>query len=128
MDFIGQSGKRIRDMRDLILSVSSSVCIERARIFTEACKANEDKPVIMRRALANSEVLKKMTISIGDGELIVGNQSSRLRAAPVFPEYDVNFIIEEIDEFDKRPGDVFHVRNGTGRNCCRFAAGGRAGP
>jgi formate C-acetyltransferase len=110
MDFIGQSGQRIQKMRDLILSVPSSVCIERARIFTDACKANEDKPVIVKRALANSEVLKKMTISIGDGELIIGNQASRLRAAPIFPEYDVNFIIEEIDEFDTRTGDVFLVR------------------
>jgi pyruvate formate-lyase/glycerol dehydratase family glycyl radical enzyme len=122
MDFIGQSGKRIRDMRDRILSVPSSVCIERARIFTEACKANEDEPVIMRRALANSEVLKKMTIRIEDGELIVGNQSSRLRAAPVFPEYDVNFILEEIDEFDKRPGDVFHVRKEDREELLRICA------
>lgn len=110
MDFIGQSGRRIRDMRDRILSVPSTVCIERARIFTEACGANEDKPVIVKRALANGEVLKRMTIRIEDGELIVGNQASRTRAAPVFPEYDVTFIIEEIDQFDRRSGDVFHVR------------------
>ena len=106
----GSREQRIRNLRDRVLSAPSSVCIERARIFTEVCRANEDKPVILKRALANGEVLRRMTISIEDGELIVGNQSSRLRAAPLFPEYDVRFLVEEIDEFDKRSGDVFHVR------------------
>lgn len=109
MSFIGESGQRIKTMRDAVLSVPSSVCIERARIFTGEFKRNEDRPVVLRRAIANGEVLKRMSIYIEEGSLIAGNQSSRLRAAPVFPEYDVNFIIEEIDEFAKRTGDVFHV-------------------
>lgn len=110
MDFVGQSGQRIRKLRQLVLSVPSSVCIERAGIFTEAYFRHEDKPVVLRRALANSEVFKKMSIYIEEGGLIAGNQSSRLRAAPIFPEYAVDFLIDEIDDFDKRTGDVFHVR------------------
>jgi formate C-acetyltransferase len=50
-----------------------------------------------------------MTIFISEGDLIAGNQSSKLRAAPVFPEYVTSWIIEELDEFDKRPGDAFFV-------------------
>ncbi len=110
MDFIGQSGQRIRKLRQLVLSAPSSVCIERAGIFTEAYFRHEDKPVVLRRALANSEVFKNMSIYIEEGGLIAGNQSSRLRAAPIFPEYAVDFLIDEIDDFDKRTGDVFHVR------------------
>ena len=50
-----------------------------------------------------------MTIFISEGELIVGNQSSKLRAAPIFPEYVTAWIINELDEFDKRPGDAFFI-------------------
>ena len=50
-----------------------------------------------------------MSIFIEPGELIVGNQASKLRAAPIFPEYAVEWILKEIDEFDKRPGDRFFI-------------------
>jgi formate C-acetyltransferase len=72
-------------------------------------RQNGTEPVVMKRALALSETLKRMTIFIDEGELIVGNQSSELRAAPIFPEYAVSWILEELDELHKRPGDAFHV-------------------
>ena len=50
-----------------------------------------------------------MTIFIDEGELIVGNQSSSHRAAPIFPEYAVDWLPEEMDELDKRPGDAFYI-------------------
>ena len=50
-----------------------------------------------------------MTIFIDEGELIVGNQSSRHRAAPIFPEYAVDWLPKEMDELDKRPGDAFYI-------------------
>ncbi len=43
------------------------------------------------------------------GEIIVGNQASALRAAPLFPEYLVDFLADEIDEFAHRRADVFEV-------------------
>ncbi|MCK5105146.1 MAG: formate C-acetyltransferase/glycerol dehydratase family glycyl radical enzyme, partial [Cyclobacteriaceae bacterium] len=53
--------------------------------------------------------LNEMSIFIDEGELIVGNHSSQLRAAPIFPEYAVSWIVKELDEFDKRPGDAFFL-------------------
>src|SRR3989304_2353237 len=50
-----------------------------------------------------------MTIFIDAGELIVGNQSSQHRAAPIFPEYAVDWLPREMDELDKRPGDAFYI-------------------
>jgi len=41
--------------------------------------------------------------------VIVGNQASSPRAAPLFPEYAVEFLAEEVDEFPYRPADVFLV-------------------
>jgi formate C-acetyltransferase len=100
---------RIQKLKDRMLSSRSTICTERARIYTEAYRKFESSPVILKRAYALEQTLKEMTIYIDEGELIVGNQSSRLRAAPIFPEYVTTWIINELDEFDKRPGDAFYV-------------------
>ncbi|MEE8441218.1 MAG: glycyl radical protein [Spirochaetia bacterium] len=99
--------ERIRALRDEVLSASSTICLERARCYTEVYRANADKPVALKRALALDRTLREMTIFIEDGALIVGNQASRLRAAPIFPEYAVEWIEKEINEFEERPGDRF---------------------
>lgn len=118
--------KRIKSLRDRVLDTKSSVCTERASFYTEVYKNNEEKPVLIKRALALEETLKKMTIYIDEGELIVGNHSSRLNAAPFFPEYAVEWMLKELDEFDKRPGDAFYLTENTKqeiRKICPFWEG-----
>lgn len=100
---------RIFKLREKVLGMKPTVCTQRARIYTDVYKYNEAKPLIIKRALALGETLKKMSIFIDKNELIVGNHSSRLRAAPIFPEYAVTWILNEIDEFDRRPGDAFYI-------------------
>ena len=100
---------RIARLKEKILSVKSTICTERARIYTKVYQEHEDTPVILKRAYALEQTLKEMSVFIEDGELIVGNQSSAVRAAPIFPEYVTSWIIKELDEFDKRPGDAFFV-------------------
>lgn len=104
-----QITKRIAWLREKVLSTKPSVCTERAKFYTEVYRENEDQPVIIKRALALEKTLKEMSIFIDDGELIVGNQSSQHRAAPIFPEYAVDWLPEEMDELDKRPGDAFYI-------------------
>lgn len=101
--------KNIKQLKDESLGVVQEVCVERARHLTESYKATMTEPMILRRARALSNILEKMTIFIRPQELIVGNHASKLRAAPIFPEYTVEWIIAEIDELDKRPGDRFSV-------------------
>jgi len=100
---------RIQALKEKHLHARPTVCTERARIYTEVYKEHEAEPVIVRRALALSKTLQEMSISIDEGELIVGNHSSRLRGAPIFPEYAVSWILAELDDFDKRPGDAFYL-------------------
>jgi hypothetical protein len=100
---------RIKKLKDLVLSTPSAICTERAKIITETYRRNEDKPVVIKRALAVRDILEKMSIHILPGERIVGNHSSALRAAPIFPEYAVDWIVDELDEFEKRPGDRFLI-------------------
>ncbi len=101
--------ERIRALREKVLSSRPSVCTERAKFYTQIYKEHEDKPVIIKRALALEKTLGEMTIFIDEGELIVGNQSSQHRAAPIFPEYAVDWLPREMDELDKRPGDAFFI-------------------
>ena len=101
--------ERIAHLREKVLSTKPTVCTERARFYTEVYRDNEEQPVIIKRALALQKTLEKMTIFIDEGELIVGNQSSGHRAAPIFPEYAVDWLPEEMDELDKRSGDAFFI-------------------
>jgi pyruvate formate-lyase/glycerol dehydratase family glycyl radical enzyme len=106
---IVEISERIANLKKNVLSAIPTICTERAGFYTEIYKEFDTSPVILKRAYALEKTLRKMTIFINDGELIVGNQSSRLRAAPIFPEYVTSWILNELDEFDKRPGDAFYI-------------------
>ncbi|MCK4750646.1 MAG: hypothetical protein KAT15_26490, partial [Bacteroidales bacterium] len=114
--------ERISKLREKVLSAKPSVCTERAKCYTRIYRENEDQPVIIKRALALEKTLKEMTIFIDDGELIVGNQSSQHRAAPIFPEYAVDWLPEEMDELDKRPGDAFFITEEHKKELLEIAA------
>ena len=104
--------ERVAKLREGALAKTPGVCVERARYLTKAYKENEEKSKYMKRALAVKEVLENMSIYMKDGELVVGNQASDDRTAPLFPEYAVEWIIEELNEkgnFDHRDGDKFHL-------------------
>ena len=90
---------RIQQLREEVLSAKSIICLERARHYTAVYRDHVAEPLIIRRALALSHTLKNMTIFLEEGTLLAGNQSSALRAAPIFPEYAVDWIIKEVDEF-----------------------------
>ena len=55
------------------------------------------------------EVLAGMSIFIEPQTLIAGNQASSNRSAPIFPEYAMSWVIDELDEFERRDGDVFYI-------------------
>lgn len=114
--------QRISGLREKVLSTKPSVCTERARFYTEAYAENEDKPIIIKRAIALEKTLLGMTIFIDEGELIVGNQSSKHRAAPIFPEYAVDWLPEEMDSLDKRPGDAFFITDEHKKELVEIAA------
>lgn len=105
--------ERIDRLREQVLNAKPTVCTERARFYTDIYREHEAQPIIVRRALALKATLRQMTIFINDGELIVGNHSSQVRAAPIFPEYAVEWVLNELDEFDKRPGDAFYLSDAT---------------
>lgn len=105
--FDGKVSSRIDRLRNRILSAKPAICLDRARCYTAVYQEFESEPVIIRRAFALQKTLEDMRIFIDPDALIVGNHSSALRAAPIFPEYAVEWIEKEIDQFETRVGDRF---------------------
>lgn len=95
--------------REDVLNTRRDVCVERAIYTTEAYQQNESQPLAIKRALMLKNILEKMSIYIEDESLIAGNQASSNCAAPIFPEYAMDWVIDELDEFEKRDGDVFFI-------------------
>ena len=109
MNYFGDLTARMHDFRETILNANAMVCVERATITTGVYRQNMHQPLAIRRALMLQRVLEEMSIFIEPQTLIAGNQASANRAAPIFPEYAMDWVVAELDEFDKRDGDVFHI-------------------
>lgn len=105
----GKLTPRMQEFRNEVLDEKPYVDAERAVLATESYKAHQDQPPVMQRALSLKNILENMTIYIEDKTLLAGNQATKNCNAPVFPEYTMGFIIDELDSFEKRDGDVFYV-------------------
>lgn len=112
----------------LIHIVKPPVCTERAQHYTEMYQQHLDKPIPVRRALALAHHLAERTIWIKHDELIIGNQASEVRAAPIFPEYTVSWIEKEIDDLADRPEPALRSAKRTSAYCMKSARGGAVRP
>lgn len=101
--------ERILKLKKDLLEIQPEICTERLVILTKAYQRYKAYPNIMKRALALHDILNQMTIYVEEGQLIAGNQASKPRNAPLFPEYSWEWIYKEIDEFEHRASDVFYV-------------------
>ncbi|MCI9267376.1 MAG: glycyl radical protein [Lawsonibacter sp.] len=99
----------MQQFREELLAAQPQVCVERALITTKVYQEHQDQPLALKRALMLKEVLEQMTIFIESQTLIAGNQASSNRSAPIFPEYAMKWVIDELDQFEHRDGDVFHI-------------------
>ena len=104
---------RIHRLQDRMAQRIASICSERALLYTESFRQTEGEPYILRKAKAFAHTLAHMTVYIEPDSLIFGNQASSNFAAPVFPEFSIDWVVKELDgtdgatAFDQRDGDVF---------------------
>lgn len=106
---------RMQAFREEVLDEKPYIDAERAVLATEAYQAHRDQPSVMKRALMLENILDKMTIYIEDKSLLAGNQATKNCNAPIFPEYTLEFVMDELDTFEKRDGDVFYITEDTKR-------------
>lgn len=109
MSRFGELSPRMHGFREDLLNARPRICTERALLTTESYKLHADKPVVLKRAYMLKNVLENMSIYIEDQTLLAGNQASGNRFAPIFPEYAMDWVIKELDTFEKRDGDVFLI-------------------
>lgn len=112
-EHFGMLTKRMNSFRENVLEKKPYICAQRAILATEAYKEHQNQPAVMKRALMLKNILEKMSIYIEDETLIVGNQAASNKDAPIFPEYTLEFVIDELDKFEKRDGDVFYITEQT---------------
>lgn len=96
------SSNRVKDLKGELIKIPKSICTQRAALITESYKKSRNQHPYILRALALEKILNNMDIYIRNKELIVGNQSSKLNGAPVFPETGANWVLEQIDFFETR--------------------------
>lgn len=101
--------KRIEKLRVVIVESEPEVCSERALIVTKSYQETEGQPMVLRRAKAIHKVLEEMTIHIWDDELIVGNHANGRRCAPIFPEWGIYWLQEQIDDIPNRVQDKMNI-------------------
>lgn len=111
--YFGHLTNRMNEYRESVLNKKPYICAERALLATEAYKENQHQANVMKRALMLKNILEKMSIYIEDETLIVGNQAASNKDAPIFPEYTMEFVLNELDLFEKRDGDVFYITEKT---------------
>lgn len=71
--------------------------VERARLITEAHKANIGEPVCIQRARGLENILKKMAIHIQEDELIVGANTEHPDYFPMYPELSFFATIDMVE-------------------------------
>lgn len=112
-EHFGTLTKRMKEFREEVLDEKPYIDAERAILATEAYKENLNQPRVMVRAKMLEKILDHMSIYIEDKSLLAGNQATKNRNAPIFPEYTMEFVINELDQFEKRDGDVFYITEKT---------------
>lgn len=79
--------ERIRNLRKQSTGTAPHLYMERARLYTEAYRLYEGRVSTPElRALAFDHFLRHKSLSIGEGELIVGEKGGGPQSAPTFPE------------------------------------------
>lgn len=113
VEHFGILTERMKEFREEVLDEKPYIDAQRAILATLAYKENLNQPRVMVRAKMLEKVLDNMSIYIEDKSLLAGNQATKNRNAPIFPEYTMEFVMKELDQFEKRDGDVFYITEKT---------------
>lgn len=104
---------RVNHLRQTFLDRPYEVDVERLRLVTESYKEHEVCPRKLQCAYAFENILLNATLYIDDEDLILGEIAAPVKASPIYPEFSVNWIINEIlhSPFEEREHDQFYIRN-----------------
>jgi formate C-acetyltransferase len=88
--------ERVAKMREKYRDTQPEICIARYKLITEFYMEHPEMQGILKRAKNLKNILDNIPIRIDDGEIIVGAQSAKYRAAALYPENSVDWLKEEV--------------------------------
>jgi len=84
------------------LNARPKILTDRARIATEVYRDYPSLPIETKRARIFERTMEELPVFIGEGELIVGGEAEEPGDAQFFPEFAVEWLAEDIDQFELR--------------------------
>jgi pyruvate formate-lyase/glycerol dehydratase family glycyl radical enzyme len=103
---------RIRRIKDEYNKAVPSICIDRAVLFTRSAQETGGAPLIVRRAKAFEKTCSEMPVVIFPDELLVGAPGEERRPGCINPEVSWRWVEEEMDRFETREQDPYHITPG----------------
>jgi formate C-acetyltransferase len=100
---------RVERMKDRVLGARPEIDLENARILTRSFQTTEGEPLVVRKAKAFAAQCAGKTVTVWDGELIVGSPGSKLRGGILNPDTCWSVLDRELDTINDRRYDPFHL-------------------
>jgi len=101
--------ERIRRLKVAFNRARPSLCVERADLYTRACREHTADSPAVRSAHGFRAVCEGIPVTIWPDELIVGAAGAARRPGSVDPELSWRWIAEELDAFPERGQDPYLV-------------------
>jgi formate C-acetyltransferase len=101
-----EGNERITKLRNEMIR-DPELCVERGELYTASYRETEGLPYPVRRARAMEKILSEMSVSIFDGELIVGRATSKRRGAPLMVEVNGEWYLDGLADMSTREWDTF---------------------
>lgn len=106
------STERIRKLNAMFHAAPFTICLHRARAYTEVFAETEAEPTTLRHAKAFKKTLESLPNTIPEGEIIVGMSCCRMRSVAVLPETHGGWLLDDIEKLPTREQDTFQVTDG----------------
>jgi formate C-acetyltransferase len=109
---------RINNILRRMKDTDTSADAQRAKILTEAYKNYAMYPQNIKCAMALRDVLRQVKINIHPEELIVGELAAPPKCAPIYPEFSMDWLCEELEQdlFSARSNDRYVIGEETKRD------------
>lgn len=120
--------ERNRRRRQAFFDTTFSICIERARYFTESFKQTEGEPRVMRMAKAFRNYLQNVTLVLDDSDLFAGYAGGKMLCSQLYPELASSYLDEdaweEAGNFNINPVQISEEEIDELREMAKYWRGG----
>jgi trans-4-hydroxy-L-proline dehydratase len=104
---------RVARLRQRLIETRPEVFAERALLMTQAYRETENHPAVLRRAWALKRILGHIQIDIKPDEWIVGCKTPLPKGSPLYPEFNVKWLVDELDTLSSRTETPFDFSEST---------------